>query len=67
MPDKEYERIYPPSYEDKHNPKCPECLEFMFYVGLTHELRKGEFLQHKLYRCGECRRLYRETVGKLSV
>lgn len=64
-----YERIYPPSYTSKDDPKCPECGERMFYVGLTTELRvkrwdmpvdKSNFVEHKLYQCGTCRRLYQQ-------
>ncbi len=57
-----FERIYPPSWSDKHEPLCPECYNVrMFYLGQTRELRKGEYVEHKLYQCPECQGLYKEV------
>jgi len=55
-----FERIFPPDFADSHAPRCPECDSKMFYVGIRHELNKGDCTQHKLYQCGECRRLWKE-------
>ena len=59
----DYERIYPPSWCDKHDPRCPECGVdgTLFYVGVRHELNQGEIKQHKLFQCSTCRRLYQEV------
>jgi len=59
-----YERIYPPSWHDRHDPNCPECGASgkLFYVGMTTELNRGEFKQHKLYQCSTCRRLFQEIL-----
>ncbi len=55
-----FDRIYSPAWSDKHDPRCPECGETMFYVGIASELSKGEVLKRKLYQCGTCCRLYQE-------
>ncbi len=66
----EYERIYPPDYTDKRDPKCPDCGEPMFYVGVTAQLSmpqrgqpldKSNIMEYKLYQCVTCRKLFQET------
>ncbi len=70
----EYERVYPPSYTDKRDPKCPECGDPMFYVGKATHFRKGTDFKgtvdktaledRKLYQCVTCRRLYGEITNE---
>jgi len=67
-----YERIYPPSWADKNDPKCPECGHTMFYVGTAKYFKKETdfntsvdetaLVEHKVYQCSTCRRLFKEIM-----
>ncbi len=62
-----YERVYPPGWQDKHDPRCPECgaAGLLFYVGMGLELTQGAIKQPKLFQCSTCLGLYREVEDKL--
>ena len=58
---KTYERVLLNDYDDSHGLPCPECGSFLCWVGTHPELKQGILINHKMFQCRGCLKLFKEV------